>query len=160
MSLLCLCMTLRMRRSQQWQDVIHRVVHFRNDQCSVKSTRISRDVSQRRSSHHFCPCLKRRSVSVSTNSQISTPRECDSHSASRDLGVVLPQKPSVVAWFQRCFRVSHVFGLPSPRKVDSTDRTHIPGISRVATNGSSVVGKIATTARMMCLHVLMVGATS
>ena len=54
-----------------------------------------------------------------------------------------------------CFRVSHVFGLPSPRKVDSTDRTHIPGISRVATNDSGVVGKIATTAKMMCLYVLI-----
>ena len=97
----------------------------------------------------FFACLKRRSVSVSTNSQISTPRERDSHTASRDHGVVLPQKPSVVAWFQRCFRVSHVFGLPSPLKVDSTDRTLIPGISRVATNGSGVVGKIATTAMMM-----------
>ena len=99
-------------------------------------------------------------LSVSTNSEISTPRERDSHSASRDHGVVLPQKPSVVAWFKRCFRVSLVFGLPSPRKVDSTDRTHIPGISRVATNSSGVVGKIATTARIMCLYVLMVGATS
>ena len=72
---------------------------------------------------------------------------------SRDPGVVLPQKPSVVAWFQRCLSVPHVFGLPSHRKVDSTDRTHIPGISRVATNGSGVVGKIATTAWMMCLYV-------
>ena len=53
-----------------------------------------------------------------------------------------------------------MFGLPSPRKVDSTDRTHIPIISLVATNGSGVVRKIATTARMMCLYVLMVGATS
>ena len=40
-------------------------------------------------------------VPVSTNSEISTPRERDSHSASRDPGVVLPQKPSVVACFQR-----------------------------------------------------------
>ena len=78
-------------------------------------------------------------------------KQCDAHSASRDPGVVLPQKPS---------RVLHVFGLPSPREVDPTDRTHFPGISRVATNGSGVVGKIATTARMMCLYVLMVGATS
>ena len=71
---------------------------------------------------------------------------------------MLPQKPSVVAWFQRCFRVPHVF-LPSPREVDSTDRTHIPAISRVAANGSSVVGKSATTTRMMCLYLLMVGMT-
>ena len=115
------------------------------------------DVSQKRSSHHFCPCLLRHAGSVTTNSEISTPRACDSHSASRDDGVVLPQ---VVAWFQSCFRVSHVFGLQPPRKVDSTDRTHIPEICRAATNGSGVVGKIATTARMMCLYVLMVGATS
>ena len=38
--------------------------------------------------------------------------------------------------------------------------THFPGISRIATNGSGLVGNIATTARMMCLYVLMVGETS
>ena len=42
-------------------------------------------------------------------------------------------KPSFAAWFQRCFRVSHLFGVPSPRKSDSTNRTHIPGISRALT---------------------------
>ena len=63
--------------------------------------------------------------------------------------LVFSQKPSVVAWFQRCFRVSHLFGLPTPRKVDSSNMTHIPATSGVASNGSSVVGKIATT-RMMC----------
>ena len=114
-------------------------------------------MSQRRSSHPFCPCLKQSVDTCRTISETSTPRERDAHS---DLGVVLPQKPSADAWFQRCFRVPHVFGLPSPREVDSTDRTYFPGISRVATNGSGVVGKIATTARMMCLYVLMVGATS
>ena len=36
---------------------------------------------------------------------------------------------------------------------------HIPGISRAPTNGTSVVGKIATTAKMTCFFVLMVGAT-
>ena len=140
--------------AEQWQDGLHEWYIRRDEQCSVEPARISCDVSQRRSSHSFCPCLKRRAGSVSTNSVISTPR------ASRDPGVVLPQKPSVVAWFQRCFRVPHVFGLPSPREVDSTDRTYFPGISRVATNGTGVVGKIETPARMMCLYVLMVGATS
>ena len=33
----------------------------RDDQCSVKPTRIFGDVSQRRSSHYICPCLKRHS---------------------------------------------------------------------------------------------------
>ena len=140
--------------TEQWQDGLHEWYICRDEQCSVEP------VSQRRSSHSFCPCLKHRASSVNTNSEISTPRERDAHSAPRDPGVVLPQKPSVVAWFKRCFRVPLVLGLPSPREVDSTDRTYFPGISRVATNGSGVVGKIATTARMMCLYVLMVGATS
>ena len=112
-----------------------------------------------RSSQSLCPCLKRQSVSVSTNSKVSTPRERDSHSASRGLVAVLPQKPSVVAWFQRCFRVPHLFGLPSSRKVDSSNRTHIPTISGIAANGSSVVDKIAKTTRMMCWYLLMVGIT-
>ena len=91
--------------------------------------------------------------------QISTPRECDSHSAAGDVGVVFSQKPPVVAWFQRCSRVSHLFGLWAPRKVDSSNRTHIPAISGVAVNCSSVVGKIATTNRKMCWYLLMVGTT-
>ena len=62
------------------------------------------------------------------------------HGASRGLVVVLPQKPSVVAWFQRCLCLSHVFRLPSPRKVDSTNQTHIPGISRAPAISTSVVG--------------------
>ena len=74
------------------------------------------------SSQSLCPCFKRRSVSVCTNSEVSTPRECDSNSASRGPVAVLPQKPSVVAWFQRCFCVPHLFGLPSSRKVDSSNR--------------------------------------
>ena len=144
--------------TEQWQDGLHEWYICRDEQCSVQPARISRDVSQKRSYLRFCSCLKRRFVSACTNSQISTPRERDSHSAARDVGVVFSQKPSVVAWFQRCFRVPYVSGLPSPREVDSTDRTYFPGISRVATNGSGVVGKIATTARIMCLYVLMVGA--
>ena len=44
-------------------------------------------------------------------------------------------------------------------QMDSENRIHIPEISRAPTNGTSVVGKIATTARMMCLRVLMVGVT-
>ena len=111
------------------------------------------------STSDFCSCLKRRFVSACTNSQISTPRECDSHSTTGDVGVVFSQKPSVVAWFQRCFRVFHLFGLPAPRKVDSSNRTHIPAISGVAPNGSSVVGKIATTTRIMCWYLLMFGIT-
>ena len=61
-------------------------------------------------------------------------------SAAGDVGVVFSKKPSVVAWFQRCLCVPHLFGLPAPRKVDSSSRTHIPAISGVAANGSSVVG--------------------
>ena len=41
---------------------------------------------------------------------------------------------------------------PSPRKMDST--------SRAPTNGTRVVRKIATAARMICLYVLVVVATS
>ena len=75
------------------------------------------------------------------------------------VGVVLSQKPSVVAWFQCCLCIPHLFGLPAPRKVDSSNRTHIPTSSGVAANGSSVVGKIATTTRLMCWYLLMVGMT-
>ena len=131
----------------------------RDDQCSVEPARISRDVSQKRGYFRLCSCLKRRFVSACTNSQLSTPRDCDSHSAAGDVGVVFSQKPPVVAWFHCCSRVSHLFGLPAPRKVDSSNRTHIPAISGVAANGSSVVGKIATTTRMMCWYLLMVGMT-
>ena len=60
--------------------------------------------------------------------------------------------PNAVSVYPTC--------LDSRHHVDSMHRTHIPGISRVATIFSGVVGKIATTARMMCLCVLMVGATS
>ena len=56
--------------------------------------------------------------------------------------------------------VSHMFGVTAPRKMDSTNRTHVPGISRAPADGRSVVGNIATTATMMCLHVLMVAVTS
>ena len=119
--------------TEQWHDDLHEWYICRDDQCPVESTKISRDVSQRRGHHRVCSCLKRRFVSVSTNSQIST--------------------------FQRCLCVSHLFGLPAPRKVDSSNRTHIPAISGVAANGSSVVGKSATTTGMMCLYLLMVGIT-
>ena len=142
--------------TEQWHDDLHEWYICQDDQCSVEPARISCDVSQKRG---FCSCLKRRFVSASTNIQVSTPLECDSHSAAGDVGVVFSQKPSVVAWLQRCFRVSHLFGLPAPRKVDSSNRTHIPAISGVAANGSSVVGKIATTTRMMCWYLLMVGMT-
>ena len=47
-----------------------------------------------------------------------------------------------------------------PRKMDSTDRTHIPGMSRAPTNVASVVGKVAKTAKMMCVYVLMLGIVS
>ena len=144
--------------TEQWQDGLHDWCTSRND--SVEPARISRDVSKKRSHLRFCPCLKRRFVSACTNSQISTPRECDFDSASGNAGVVFSQKPSIVAWFQRCFqrcfRVSHLFGLPAPRKVDSSNNTHIPPISGVAVKSSFVVGKIATTTRMMCWYLLMV----
>ena len=146
--------------TEHWQDGLHEWYIGRDDQCSVKPTRISRDVSRGEAATSSVRVSNAVPVPPGTNSQTPTPRECGPHSASRCPFVVLPQKPSIVAWFQHCLRVPHVFGLPSPRKVDSTDRTHNPGISRVATNVSGVVGNIATTARMMCLEVLMVGATS
>ena len=110
--------------TEQWHDDLHEWYICRDDQCSVASTGISSDVSQKRGYHRFCSCLKRRFVSASTNSQISTKHECDSHSAARDVGVVLSLKPSVVAQFQRCLCVPHLFGLQAPRKVDSSNRTH------------------------------------
>ena len=67
--------------TEQWQDGLHEWYIRRDDQCSVKPNRIPRDVSEMRSSKSLCPCLKRRSVSGSTNSKVSTPRERDSHSA-------------------------------------------------------------------------------
>ena len=77
---------------------------------SVQSTGISRDVSQKRGHHRLCSCPKRRFVSASTISRISTQHDCDSHSAAGDVGVVFSQNLSVVALFQRFFRVSHLFG--------------------------------------------------
>ena len=130
--------------TEQWHDDLHEWYICRDDQCPVESTGISRDVSQKRGCHRFRSCLKRRFVSTSTNSQKSTQHECDSHSAAGDVGVVFSQKPSVVAWFQRSLCVLHL---------------HIPAISGIAANGSSVVGQIATTTRMMCWYLLMVGIT-
>ena len=78
---------------------------------------------------------------------------------SRGPVAVFSQKPSVAAWIQRCFRVPHLFGLPSSRKVDSSNRTHIPAISGIAANGSGMVDKIAKTSSMMCWYLLMVGIT-
>ena len=120
--------------TEQWQDGLHEWYTRRDDQCSVKPNGISRDVSEMRSSQFLCPCLKRRSVSISTNRKASTPPVA-----------VLPQKPSVGAWFQRCFRVPHLFELPSSRKVDLL---------------LGVVDKIAKTTRMMCWYLLMVGIMS
>ena len=81
--------------TEQWQDGIHDGYICRDDQCSVEPARISRGVSQKRGYLRFCSCLERRFVSACTNSQISTPRECDSHSAAGDVGVVFSQKPSL-----------------------------------------------------------------
>ena len=55
--------------TEQWQDGLHEWYIRRDDQCSVKPNRIPRDVSEMRSSQSLCPCLKRRSVFVSTNSK-------------------------------------------------------------------------------------------
>ena len=79
----------------------------------INSARISSVVSQRRSSSNICSCLRRRSASARTNSQISPPCECDSHSAPRGPVVVPPKGSSVVAWFQRCLRVSRLLEVPS-----------------------------------------------
>ena len=87
--------------TEQWHDDLHEWYICRDDQCSVESTGISRDVSQKRDYHRVCSCLERRFVSASTNSQMSTQHECDSQSAARDVGVVFSQKPSVVAWLKR-----------------------------------------------------------
>ena len=73
----------------------------------------------------------------------------------------VPQQ-TLVSCFHRSHQLlpgSNAFGLPAPRKVDPSNRTHIPAISGVAANGSSVVEKIATTTRMMCWYLLMVGIT-
>ena len=73
--------------TEQWQDGLHDWYICRDDQCSVELATISRDVSQKRGYLRFCSCLKRCFVSACTNSQISTPRECDSHSAAGDNAV-------------------------------------------------------------------------
>ena len=75
--------------TEQWHDDLHEWYICRDDQCSVESTGISRDVSQMRGYHRVCSCLERRFVSASTNSQISTQHQCHSHSAAGDVGVVL-----------------------------------------------------------------------
>ena len=111
--------------TEHWQDGLHEWYICRENQGLVTYNRSPCDVSEMRGSQSLCPCLKRRSVSVST---------------------VLPQKPSVGAWLQRCFRGFHLFGLPSSRKVDSY--------------GSGVVDKIAKTTRMMCWYLLMVAIMS
>ena len=134
--------------TEQGHDDLYEWYICRDDQCSVESTGISRDVSQKRGYHRVCSGLKRRFVSARRNSQMSTQHECDSHSAAGDVGVVFSQKQSVVAWFQRCLCVLHLFGLPAPRKVDSSNKTHIPAISGVAANGSSVVGKAKLQRRL------------
>ena len=54
--------------TEQWQDGLLDWYTCRDGQCSVKSTRISSAVPQRRSSRNFCSRLRSRSVSVSTNS--------------------------------------------------------------------------------------------
>ena len=78
--------------TEHWQDGLHE-----RYQGSVKPNRISRDVSEMRSSQLLCPCLKRRSVSIGANKKASMPPVA-----------VLPQKTSVGAWFKRCFRVLHL----------------------------------------------------
>ena len=42
--------------TQQWHDDLHEWYICRDDQCSVESTGISRDVSQKRGYHRFCSC--------------------------------------------------------------------------------------------------------
>ena len=96
---------------------------------------------------------KRRFVSFRTNSEISTPRECDSDSASR--GPCCGASTEAI----NCCLVPTLFPCTSPVWSASTNQTHFQGISRAPTNGTSVVGKIAKTGKMMCLQVLMVGAT-
>ena len=48
--------------TEQWHDDLHEWYICRDDLCPVESTRISRDVSQRRGHHRVCSCLKRRFV--------------------------------------------------------------------------------------------------
>ena len=160
LSWLCLWM-IRMRRLPSNGRTASTIgTHVTGDQCSAKSDRVSSGVTRKRRISNFWSCLKRRSVSVRTNTQMSTPSECDSHSAPRGLAAVPSQQPSAIAWLQRSFRASHLFGVPLSRKMDSTDQTSIPGISRAPTDVASVAVKIATTAKMMCVYVLMVETMS
>ena len=107
--------------TEQWQDGLHVWCTCRDGQCSIKSAtpipdcltessasiRISSVTSQRRSISNVCSCLRRRlvTVSVRTKSQTSQPCECDSRCLKGPC-CRAPQEPSVVAWFQRCLRVS------------------------------------------------------
>ena len=87
--------------TEPWQDGLHEWYISRDDQCSVKPNRIPCDDSEMRSSQFLCPCLKRRSVSVSTNSEISTPRETHSQiSTPRDC-VSLSVEETLVSCFHR-----------------------------------------------------------
>ena len=107
-------------------------------------------------------------TSVRVSNAVTVPSaQTAKHRRHVNVTLTVPQETTV-----SCFHRSHqlfpgsnavsvyLTCLDCRRNVDPTDRTHSPGISRVATNGSGVVGKIATTARMMCLYLLMVGATS
>ena len=53
--------------TEQWHDDLHEWYICRDDQCSVESTGISRDVTQKLGYHRVCSCLKRRFVSASLN---------------------------------------------------------------------------------------------
>ena len=143
--------------TKRWQDDLHDRYTCRDDQCSVKSDRVSSGVSQRRRSSNFWSCLKRGSVSARThyrrhvNVTPTVPQEALLSCFHRS-HQLLPGSNAV-------FRLCHLVAVPSLRKMDSTNWAHIPGISRAPTNGASVLDKIATTAKMICAYVLIVGAT-
>ena len=97
-----------------------------------------------------------------SNAVSSPPTQTARYRRNMSVTPTVPQK-TLVSCFHRSHQlflcVPHLFGLPTPRKVDSSNRTHIPATSGVTENGSSVVGKIATTTRMMFWYLLMVGMT-
>ena len=122
----------------------------------VQSSPPESPVVSLRSSRNVCSCVRRRSVSVKTNSHRRhvnvtpiVPREALLSCLNRS-HQLLPGSDAVHVYLTCLDRCHHA---------KWTQRTG-PTLQEFPDSRTRVVGKIATTAKMMCLCVLMVGATS